>query len=71
MDKGIGHKANGDRRHKNANVAEVLYHIRLHDFKAAEDTWEPVQRFPPIKALSYYILKNLPISDEIGQSASG
>ena len=53
IDKVVGHKVNRNRRHKFANVGELLFKVLWYGYELADDTWEPVRHLPRSKIVAY------------------
>ena len=71
MDKIVSHRTNKSKKHRHAEVGDLLYRIRWYDFGPSDDTWEPIAHIPRSKVLSYHRKKKLPLPDNLDDSIDG
>ena len=71
MDKIISHRINKSKKHRYADVGDLLYRIRWYDFGPSDDTWEPISHIPRSKLISYHNRKGLPLPNHLDDSIDG
>ena len=71
IDKVVDHKVYRNRRHKFANVGELLFKVRWYGYEPADDTWEPIKHLPRSKVLSYVKRAKIDTPENIDHAIDG
>lgn len=71
IDKVVDHKVNRNRRHKLANVGELLFKVGWYGYEPDKDTWEPVRHLPQGKILSYVKRDKIDVPRKIDHAIDG